>query len=365
MARLHVKLGLGDRLVEVVEAQDFREASELLEKSTFTLAMVSLTLSGQGGLALVHAIRSCPRTRHLPVVVIAENGDIGALESALEAGANSFMTRPLERSHLRHHVAYLNRSCEDRVRGHRALLEAEAAGRAKNAVFAAVASRMSSRAERILELAGEQIEMLAPHDMASRCLAALSKQIAREAGVIQALLDETMPRMRMMTENVLLEARLNRLSRIVNAALDDVGQLADKTGVGVESAFKCDDILIFCDATALAFALANLLRNAIEASPSGSTIRLQDEQLPDQSLMLSVIDDGHGADPALIARSLSPLDDSESWLSIAKDVPGLGLPIARAIVHAHGGKLELRTMPGLGAHAMIVLPPEILEIEEP
>jgi len=44
--------------------------------------------------------------------------------------------------------------------------------------------------------------------------------------------------------------------------------------------------------------------------------------------------------------------------TIAKGDFGLGLPIAKAIAEAHGGTLELRSMPNQGTTAILTIPPE-------
>jgi signal transduction histidine kinase len=86
------------------------------------------------------------------------------------------------------------------------------------------------------------------------------------------------------------------------------------------------------DGDALARALDNLLRNAIEASPPGEVIRIQAERRSERSL-LRILDRGEGI-PSDRRHELF-----EPFFTTKPEGVGLGLALSRAIVEAHGGTL--------------------------
>jgi len=86
------------------------------------------------------------------------------------------------------------------------------------------------------------------------------------------------------------------------------------------------------DADALCRALDNLLRNAVEASPSGERVDVQISRVEGGARVL-VTDRGRGV-PADRATELF-----EPFFTTKPDGTGLGLPLARAVANAHGGTL--------------------------
>jgi signal transduction histidine kinase len=89
--------------------------------------------------------------------------------------------------------------------------------------------------------------------------------------------------------------------------------------------------------------LQNLIANASEYGPEGGAIELEAEnvELGGAELLVSVTDAG----PGMGAES-----------RVARPGRGLGLGICRAIVSAHGGRLEAGDAPGRGARVVFTLP---------
>jgi signal transduction histidine kinase len=95
--------------------------------------------------------------------------------------------------------------------------------------------------------------------------------------------------------------------------------------------------------------LLNLVRNAVEATPAGGTIRLQVRREGDE-VTFSVTDTGPGIAPEDLPRIFEP------YFTTKEGGTGLGLAIAQRIVEEHGGRLEVESLPGRGATFTIRLP---------
>ena len=97
--------------------------------------------------------------------------------------------------------------------------------------------------------------------------------------------------------------------------------------------------------------LANLLKNAIEASPRGAVVRLS-TGIRGERLELTVADEGLGIRADLWPRLFMPFATTKE----AGGGHGLGLLISRELVLGIGGTLELRNARGSGCVARVTLP---------
>ena len=103
-------------------------------------------------------------------------------------------------------------------------------------------------------------------------------------------------------------------------------------------------------------AVTILLDNAVRYSDENSQVAVQAEKVEHQ-IVLSVIDSGIGLD-ANDAEQVFSRFYRGGAASLSATGTGLGLPVAKAIVDAHGGEISLLGMPGRGTTATIKLPLE-------
>jgi two-component system sensor histidine kinase KdpD len=150
-----------------------------------------------------------------------------------------------------------------------------------------------------------------------------------------------------------LDLRACRVIDLVQAAVEDVKQVMGKHSVDIRVP---EDITVRLDADRIKEVLVQLLENAAKYSPPESPIRITAEmQKGDTNFELSVADQGAG------------IDDMEQTLIFDKfyrgknqryrvQGTGMGLAIVKAIVEAHGGKINVTSQLGCGSVFRIVLP---------
>jgi signal transduction histidine kinase len=103
------------------------------------------------------------------------------------------------------------------------------------------------------------------------------------------------------------------------------------------------------DITKMQRVVINLIRNAIEAMPTGGRLTIV-SSISSQNVELSVSDTGAGIPEELQERIWKPLKTTK-----ARGV-GLGLAICKKLVEAHQGRIEVQSEPGKGATFKVVLP---------
>jgi two-component system sensor histidine kinase KdpD len=100
--------------------------------------------------------------------------------------------------------------------------------------------------------------------------------------------------------------------------------------------------------------LAHLLDNAAKYSPSGTPICLTTE-LCDSELVTSVADHGPGIDEMEQEMIFEKFYRGRNQRMIVQGT-GMGLPIAKAIVELHGGKIGVTSQLGRGSLFYFSLP---------
>ena len=110
-----------------------------------------------------------------------------------------------------------------------------------------------------------------------------------------------------------------------------------------------EDILIWADPDKIEQVLVNLVKNAIDATVSGGTIRLE-AKADHRNVCFKVIDKGHGI-PEFLAEKIF-----EVFYTTKKNGTGMGLSISRNIAEAHGGTLTASNNEDGGATFTLILP---------
>jgi signal transduction histidine kinase len=143
----------------------------------------------------------------------------------------------------------------------------------------------------------------------------------------------------------------------LHAALADVLALlapeAERRGVTLEQHFDALDDRLLGDAVQLQQVLMNLVLNAMDAmdqtEPGDRSVRITTAERGD-ALALSVADRGCGIAAAMQETIF------DSFVTTKAHGMGLGLPIVRAIVETHHGRIAVASQPGGGASFTVTLP---------
>jgi len=73
------------------------DAAERAREKNFDLIIVSLTMRNTDGLRVCSKLRSFEETRHVPILVMVDDGNTKLLVRALEMGVNDYVVRPVDR----------------------------------------------------------------------------------------------------------------------------------------------------------------------------------------------------------------------------------------------------------------------------
>lgn len=102
--------------------------------------------------------------------------------------------------------------------------------------------------------------------------------------------------------------------------------------------------------------LVNLLSNAVKFTPPGGRITVTARRVNEEALLFEIRDNGVGIPPEKIGTVMTPFGQVDSSLSRRHEGTGLGLPLVKAFVEAHGGRFALESVPHGGTTARVEMP---------
>jgi len=141
----------------------------------------------------------------------------------------------------------------------------------------------------------------------------------------------------------------------------DVTELLEATTRGLSSVLSEKGVALHCepgtkllavqgDPQRLRQVLVNLVGNAADASSPGAHVTLRAKTADAARIAIEVEDHGRGIGAADLPRIFEP------FFTTRPDGTGLGLAICHKVVRAHGGDIQVRSVPGEGSTFTVLLP---------
>ena len=147
------------------------------------------------------------------------------------------------------------------------------------------------------------------------------------------------------------------IGEIAEACRRIVAAMAEVAGVSLSINVPGSLPLIRSDRIRFQQILLNLMSNAVKFTPSGGRVSLS-ASIETDGAVITVQDTGIGMKAEDIPIALEPFRQIDGALSRRFDGTGLGLPLAKALVELHGGRLEIQSAPAAGTMVRILLPLE-------
>jgi signal transduction histidine kinase len=222
----------------------------------------------------------------------------------------------------------------------------------------------SRRREQELEAGRRELVAFMSHDLRTPLAGLRALAEGLEDGVITDP-KPALARMRLSVDRMNgLVDDLFELSRLSSRDLDrrlmsvSVAELAEEVAALVDDHARSrqvqvlvdtpdeDRLVVLGDSDELSRALTNLLANAVRHTPLAGSVRLIADRGPDERVRVAVVDECGGIGPADLPRLFDV-----GWRGSADRTPddggaGLGLAIARGVVEAHQGTIDVQNVDG-------------------
>jgi signal transduction histidine kinase len=179
-------------------------------------------------------------------------------------------------------------------------------------------------------------------------LEAIQRSADRAVHLIQDLLDAT----KMEAGRFTVVQQPEDVDRLVDEAVELHRPLADARSLRLERQVEDGLPHVMADRGRVLQVFSNLIGNALRFTPAGGSITLWAQREPG-AVRFSVVDTGPGIPPEHLPHLFERFWQAKEG---AREGAGLGLPIARGLVEAHGGRIEVSSTPGQGSTFSFTLP---------
>ncbi len=315
----------------VIVAGDGLSALELARQHQPHLLVTDVQMPGMDGIELAQRFRSATNDRLAPVVIMSAIGDLGTRVKGLEAGAVDYVVKPFDPRELRARVRAQFRMRDLAVRLHQGE-QLSALG----TLSAGLAHELRNPANGIIN-AIRPLTKLLPAELSSK-----QSPVGQLLDVVSGCADQIAFLSRQLLNfrsNGELELRKTTVAELIKRALTMTQSTV--TGVEVRQSLAYEGE-VRCAPQLMLQVLTNLIDNAAQAAnPNGATeggwievVSHTDEK----TISLEVSDSGGGVPVDLRERVFEPFFTTKP----PGVGTGLGLPLARDIVHRHGGQLVIR-----------------------
>ncbi len=345
-----------DYLLEM--ACDGRQALELLQLQQFDAVLLDIMMPEIDGMEVLQRMKADDDLRHLPVIVISALDDMESVIRCIELGAEDYLPKPFSPTLLKARV----RACVEKKRIHdreRQLFEQLEENYAQ---LRALEQQRDDLAHMLIHdmrsplsanLTGlEMIEVLGPlNDEQRDCLQVAMRSGRNLLGLINDMLDT----FKLEAGALQLEHSTFKVCDLVKKAVEQIASLLIDKNLQLQYELEETLPLMRGDENKLERVLMNLLSNAIKFTPHGGQITIVGYSNTNE-LSLAIRDTGEGIAPEAVDRIFEKFGQAQNRKAGHHNSTGLGLAFCKLVVEAHGGRIWVESMPGIGSTFFVTMP---------
>jgi two-component system sensor histidine kinase/response regulator len=356
---------------EIEFATNGPAALEWLIIRQFDLVLLDLNMPGMSGFEVCSKVRSNPDWANVPVIFLSAESDRESILKGFELGAQDYITKPFD-----------GRELLARVRTHLALKDSlEKLEKLNKSLEEKVLERTQKLKEANHKLEATNIKLLNLDKAKTEFLNLISHQIrtplngiigplellketafASEISDLVEILDISVKRLERFAVNALLITRLKtekfeptkdriHISNLINEVIDEAREKLQSGNIQIKRTEKISGFYISGEAELVKNCIAIILDNAITFSPQYSAVEVN-TFVDNQTIICEIKDSGPGFAAGNIDRVFDLFVTGDAYID---NSTGIGLPIAKMIMDAHGGNIIIGNNPDEGGASVKLL----------
>ena len=341
----------------VVTATSGAEALDVVGQCNPDVVLLDVMMPLMDGFEVCSRLRAEAATAHLPVVMVTALQNTEDRVRALEAGADDFLSKPVEAVEVLARVRSLVRAKRDR----------DALENAYADLKRSEEQRDNLNAMLVHDLRTPLTTMLAAMDLMKSGQAGelneLQQQVTdmsmRGGQHLLTLVNELLDISKLESGEMKLQYSQFHLPAMVSEAIWHVEAQAKFHTTAIEVEAAPDLPPLDADPDLVRRVLINLLGNAVKFTSRGSTIKVRIERSTDpRGLVTSIRDFGEGIRPEDQARIFERFGQAQVRREGRLASSGLGLTFCKLALEAHGGRIWVESAREQGSTFYALLPVE-------
>jgi signal transduction histidine kinase len=149
-----------------------------------------------------------------------------------------------------------------------------------------------------------------------------------------------------------------QMRHLIGEVIRMMRERAENRCIEVVARVPDEEVKIWADERAIKQIFLNLLSNAIKFSREGGEVCIRVVSDKAELAIVEFEDHGIGMNEEELERALQPFGQAKPSTTRNYGGTGLGLPITKGLIEAHGGKLAIESCAGQGTIARISMPTE-------
>ena len=321
------------------------------------LVLLDVMMPGLDGRQVASVLKADPATANIPIIMVTAQDDRDARLAALNAGAEDFLTKPVDRAELWLRVRNLLRLKElsDLLENRKLTLEAEVKARtaelqvANKAIRGFIAVVAHDLRTPLTSIVGFSAVLTEDWDTISeenrqKFVASIDRQSHNMCTLVDDLLTSSSIEGGGLNTSPELVVLREAIARCLEVGNRDTASVAVSCPV---------DLIVRVDPIHLRRILDNCVQNAFKYGEP--PVRIEATQVGDM-VEVRILDHGPGVPPEFVSRLFDRFARADTAATRAKKGTGLGLSIVRGLVEANDGRARYEPIVPNGSCLVVELP---------
>ncbi|MEM9450793.1 MAG: hybrid sensor histidine kinase/response regulator [Cyanobacteria bacterium P01_E01_bin.6] len=309
------------------------------------LILLDIMMTNMNGIDVCQAIKAMPQWQSVPIIMVTALASKAILSQCLQAGADDFISKPIDSLELRARVHSMLR-IKQQHNDLQALLQLR-----KDMVNIVVHDFRTPLSTIFFGL-----DTLTNFDHTQEQKEATLATMQYAGRRLQALTDEMLLMAKMEDANLRLDRIHIDISALISSVLSDLEGILAKRNLTVIREFSDSGDTIYADKAMLRRVVENLLANAIKFSSRDSKIILNISHLDEKGVQMTVADYGRGIPKEFHQKVFEKYETGTPVENVTQF--GLGLAFCKMVIDAHGGTISVGSNEPHGSVFELILPHE-------
>ena len=228
---------------------------------------------------------------------------------------------------------------EDKTRDVTLRQELIAANAAKDQFLALLSHELRSPLAPVIAMVGELEAEMPDSQPVREALEVVRRNVELEARLIDDLLDVT----RISKGKLQLSFETICIHQILQRAYEICRNEVEAKNLEVEFQFRADHTYVEGDPARLQQVFWNLIKNSVKFTPEKGRITIETLNPTPDKIEARVIDTGIGIEQETIDKIFNAFEQGQTEITRRFGGLGLGLAISKALIDAHGGKIQVQS----------------------